>query len=231
MIPYLIDKRCDWKHCLRLAIIFNAPRIVILTLVGACIGFISFNIARTVPFRDIVAFTGAFGYVLLGTFMLGFGAYMLARSFDEKADRTESIARKKGTERGKLTTGMARDFLQKLTYDSTKGNRLFFIWGSILSIACLGEVTLIEGAIVSGIAGLLGIGWLSGIVFGAFAMFIFATGATMPVLIVTLIGGTLSERISSFDVIYRIKVCGGILMILIALVLILSQVLVLRNAF
>jgi hypothetical protein len=129
----------------------------------------------------------------------------------------------KGNEPEKKHGWLYSKLSTKLTSPKTQPKYLFLIWGGILSIACLGEIIIIEGTLVTGAAALFGNEHLGATILGASAMFMFAIGATIPVVYVTIIGSTISQYIKTQEKLDSIKTIGAIIMIIIGLTFILTS--------
>ena len=84
IVPYLISKQYDRRKCLQLAILFNLPRIIVLTILGVIVGIVGFFLKEwiTSVLPDIFLPVQAIGYGFLGLFILIFGArrYNLLKS-------------------------------------------------------------------------------------------------------------------------------------------------------
>ena len=222
MIPYLVMKKCSWQECLRLGLIFNLPRIILLTILGMIVGALSYTVVNLGAVEESAKHVGVFGYFLLALFLLGFGAYTLARAIDEKADRADKEGGISIKACRKNRKSMIKDsrFSKKVLARVSNPSNLFLLWGGILSLACISEIILIEGLFVGSIGGAFGRNVYGGMLLGGAAMFSFAVGTAIPILIVTMIGGTLSYRIKSFEKLSALKTIGAMVMIMIGLVFI-----------
>lgn len=210
MIPYIVEKKSSITTGLKYGLIFNIPRILLLTALGAFVGYLGFEIGR---FRGLISGLGFLGYILIGLLLLFLGIYSLRESlYPEK---------KGGLKLKKHFLWRWRLKISRKTRLS-EGNLLFLVWGSLLSIACLGEIAIIEAAFLGGAAGGLENSPLAASGFGALAMFIFAWGAAIPVIAVTTLSSYASKKITK-DVAQSVKTIGAMLMILVALFIIGSE--------
>jgi sulfite exporter TauE/SafE len=247
IIPYLVSKNYDWRTCLRLAIIFNIPRIVILTVLGIIIGASAFLITQGIiesTVNPLIGVIQRFGYALLGLFVLIFGAYMFMTSIETKEDLKEGSHDKKSCKtnpgesnpsdsgkkdevpvakghRGHKLFGFVQKRFKSL---SGKPNRLFFIWGGIMTFACLGEVIVIEVPFFSGSLGILSDSVWGAAFFGGFGMFIFAIGAAMPIIVVAIISSSLTKYFNNVEKLETIRTIGGMVMIMVGLVMIIASI-------
>jgi len=237
IVPYLISKKYDWRKCLKLAIIFNIPRIIVLTVFGVLIGILAYLVAQELldsVIQPALLSIQAVGYGFLGIFILIFGSYMFVSSVESKEDLKEKKEFKKvcktgcqsektrnnpsecAPKQGKILNAIQKNFKAL----QAKPKTLFFVWGGILSIACLGEIVLIELSVVSGSIGAVSTSLLNAALFGGFGMFMFAIGAAMPIIIVSVLSSSISKYFQTLEKLETIRTIGAIVMIMIGLVFI-----------
>jgi hypothetical protein len=225
MIPYIVAKRYNWRQSLRLGLIFSIPRIVVLTILGAGIGYISFNIVQYAWFQTIISQIGAFGYLLIGIILFAMGAYMFTTTVDQMADKSEGNhhcnPEKHGTKHNGPLVRIVNKIFGKKTSKSTK---LFITWGIAMSVACVAETTILEGVLIGGMAGIVGTSQFNAAFIGGSSLFFVAIGTTLPVIVVVIIGGKLSERIKTAKTLDAVKTIGSMMMIMIGLVLVLMNI-------
>ncbi len=228
MVSYIAVKKYSVRESVRLGLIFNLPRIIILTAVGGIAGYIVFILKTKLSDMIDLGRVMGLGYVLLGFFLLAFGAYWFAKSMESREDRKEGNPKppdlcKVGAQ-AKKHGWIFNKISNKLTNPKTQPTTLFLIWGGILSIACLGEIIIIEGAVISGAAASFGSEALGAIALGSTGMFMFAIGATVPVIVVTIIGSSLPKYLKTAEKLEAVKTIGAIMMIMIGLVFILISI-------
>lgn len=246
IIPYLVSKNYDSRTCLRLAVIFNIPRIIILTLLGIIIGASAFLIAQGViesTVNPIIATIQRFGYALLGLFVLIFGIYMFVTSIETKEDLKEGVCEKKNgkdassdpltkcspdkDEKSKAKAhrgAKAFTFVQKRFIKlQNNPNKLFFIWGGIMTFACLGEVIVIEVPFFSGSLGIMSDSLWGAAFFGGFGMFLFAIGAAMPIIVVAVLSSSITKYFKNVEKLETIRTIGGMVMIMVGLAMIIGS--------
>ncbi len=216
MVSYIAVNKYSWKESAKLAMIFNLPRIVVLTIFGAVVGYIAYEFSSL--FEDIKGSIGnvmGLGYILLGLFLLIFGAYWLMQSIESIENRKEGKPTPpdlcKGDKPDKKHGWLYSKISSKFTNPKTQPKYLFLIWGGILSIACLGEIILIEGTILTGAAASFGNEHLGASLLGASTMFM------------TIIGSTLSQYVKTQEKLDSIKTIGAIIMIMIGITFILTS--------
>lgn len=223
LIPYIADKKRDWRYGLKVGILFNIPRVLLLTFAGGVIGYLGFKVTEGKYFTDVVSFLGGLGYLLVGLMFFLFGAYMFAKAADEREDFKEGINNSCNLKNSKLGCK-----LQKIT---PKKRFVFLIWGSILGIACVGEVAIIEGTLLSGLASSTADSSLNAVILGALAMFLFGIGTSIPILVLTTASGKFSEKLDTFEKMNKIKTAGSVIMIMVGLTLILKTLVFFNRTF
>ena len=190
ILSYIASKKINWKEALRYSIIFSIPRILVLTVLGGIIGFLSFTVSSTVFFRDISANLSLFSYFLIGLifFILGIGVF---RNMDKKY-------------------GCKPKRCLPKTGDVTS----FFILGSAVSIGCVAGT--FEGIMLSSAFSTLGNNSITACILGASAMFLFAFGLSAPIIVGSMLAGRLSEKIKHLR---EIRFVGATIMIVSGLLL------------
>jgi ABC-type nickel/cobalt efflux system permease component RcnA len=228
MVSYIAVNRYDWRQSAKLGLLFNIPRIIILTVLGGVVGYIVHAFSTSVDLDSYFSTTGQFGYVLLGIFLLIFGGYWLTKSIEARENLKEGKKTPpdlcKDEDKGKKHGWLYSKINAKFSDPKTQPKYLFLLWGGILSIACLGEIILVEMPVISGTAALLGNEALGATLLGATSMLIFATGAAIPIMYVVIIGSTISMYVKSQETLESIKTIGAIMMIFIGLAYFLTSV-------
>lgn len=190
IISYVASKKVNWKKGMYYGIIFSIPRILVLTVLGGIIGFLSFTVSSTVFFRDISANLSLFSYFLIGIifFILGIG---VLRNMDKKYGCKPKRCLPK--------TGDATSFL---------------ILGSAVSIGCVAGT--FEGIMLSSAFSTLGNNSVMACILGASAMFLFAFGLSAPIIVGSMLAGRLSEKIKHLR---EIRLVGATIMVVSGLLL------------
>jgi cytochrome c biogenesis protein CcdA len=247
IIPYLLTKNYNWRKCLQLAVIFNIPRIVLLSVLGIIVGIMGFFLKELITsyLGQIFIPVQFIGYGLLGFFIFFFGAYMFTTGIDKREDLKEqkgirqikknsaetvdqSINKNQVSLNNNLqnSTNICKQeeskllpyIREKFVKIQNKPTHLFLIWGGILSIACLGEIIVIELSIISGSFGLISNNIFDAGLLGGTAMFLFAIGASLPIIIVATISVPIKTRfIDTIDKLETIRTVFGIVMIIVGL--------------
>jgi hypothetical protein len=243
LMPYLISKRFNRRECFKLALIFNAPRIIILTISGIIVAYLAFLLTEEVFKSMLTSWIGnaqLVGYGILGAFIFLFGAHMFLTSVetqedlkDAKAGKRKKKRLKKGCESGcadnssKIISGNTHcdpikpkrfGFVQRKFMElQKKPGRLFLIWGGILSMACLGEILLVEMPIISGAIGVTRDTFAAAAFFGGFSMFLFAMGASVPIIVVAVVSGSVEKYFKTVEKVESIRTIGSMVMIMVGL--------------
>jgi cytochrome c biogenesis protein CcdA len=238
IVPYLISKKYDRRKCLQLAIIFNLPRIIILTILGIIIGVLAYYLTHEIlldTLSPIVLNVQLLGYGILGVFILTFGGYMFVTSVEKREDLKDGKLAKgcKSQDKDeenentvcKPEKQKVRDSLQKRFKKlQDKPKRLFFIWGGILSIACMGEIIAVELSVISGSLGAASSSWINAAVLGGAGMFLFTIGAAIPIIFVSVLSSSLQKYVRTIEKLEAIRTIGAMILIMIGLVFIIIAI-------
>jgi cytochrome c biogenesis protein CcdA len=246
IIPYLIMKKYDWRKCLRLAILFNLPRIFVLSILGILVGILGFYLKELITSYLTNFFIPAqsLGYGLLGFFIFFFGAYMFMTSIDKKEDMKDwedskiKCQNRKNVKKRKLKnkklcaesdscinnpipeerSGILSFIRTKFRDIQNQPENLFLLWGGLLSLACLGEIILVELSIISGSFGLMSNSVTDAAILGGTAMFLFSIGAALPIIIVATISNPIRVRfVDTIEKLESMRTIFGIVMIIVGL--------------
>jgi sulfite exporter TauE/SafE len=215
IVPYLVSKQYDWKKCLRLGIIFNLPRIIVLTILGVILGYISFLfkewLESEVP--SVLFPTQAVAYGILGIFILVLGGYMFTTSVDTRENIKEGKKPTCDMNRSKK----AFSVVEKIKNLESKPDLFFLLWGSLLSFACLGEVIVLEAGIVWSSIGVISNTLGEAMILGGFAMFLLAFGASIPLIIIATLSSSVRKYFDNVEKLESLRSIGGIILIIMGL--------------
>jgi sulfite exporter TauE/SafE len=183
ILPRLTESGGSWKSGLRAALLYNAPRMFALTALGAGIGAVGFVAGEVVgPLGLGNGLWHAASYVVVGTLMVVYGAYTFARATDSLEDLAE----------GKCAESPSHPIISKLGFASPKTDSGLLLWGSIVSLACLGETAIaLEGALAGYAGGAEAATVWGGAAIGAATFLAFAIGAATPTLAIGAAGPSL----------------------------------------
>jgi hypothetical protein len=239
LMPYIIVKKLSLRESVKLGIIFNVPRIILLTALGAAVGALMATAGSGLDLRGFARPLGITGYLLMGAILIAGGGYVLWKGTQKGAqknrgsdigdikDRTDTPCENRGKDGGKEEksgTFFTRRIQKAMSETVENGSLLFFALGGLLSIACLGELAIIEGAVITGLA-VGSSGAAIPALVGATTMFVFALGATLPVVIAAAVGGGVARRVRATKAVEKIRDFAAVLLILIGLVLVIAEVL------
>ena len=175
IMPKLAEGGGDWKSGARVALVYNAPRIALLTLLGAAIGATGFAARGLMDSVGLGTEIWWLGYLVAGALMLAYGAYAFARATDSLEDIAE----------GKCPEGALHPLLSKLGVASPKTDSGLLLWGAMVSIACVGETAIaLEGALAGYASGAESTSALGGALIGAATFLAFAIGASLPAIVI-----------------------------------------------
>ncbi len=229
LIPYIAERRLDWKEGFKVGLIFNLPRILFLTAFGAIVGYVSFTLISNPDFENATVGIGTIAYFLVGMFLLFYGIYTFLKAAEDRKKirkMRSGDANDGGNQEEDLNkacyphTRAILFFTKKISKQKREG---FFLitWGSLLGMACIGEtIVAFENALLGGVVASLGDDQMAAMFLGALVLFIFSIGATIPVLIVTTTSGRFSDRIKTREILNKIQTIGSVVMIMIGFILV-----------
>jgi cytochrome c biogenesis protein CcdA len=211
-LTYALVKRVSLAESLKLGIIINIPRIALFTAAGAVVGFLvavaggGLDLSRySLPF-------GLVGYTLIGVMFIAAGTYVLLKKGPAGCPPEEDSK----------SHPFVRFIEQKLSGAPRSGAGRFFLFGSLISIACMGELAIFETSALAGFASDAGDPAVSA-ARGAFILFIFAIGASIPVIIAFVAGSGAIGRLSSKDAVAQVRTVSAMLVVLLGMIFIAGE--------
>ena len=245
LLPYLAEKpRGAWGGA-KFGLLLCLPRLVIFTVIGFIWGAVSYAIFSSAAFEDAAIWMYVVGYMVLGAIIVVMGLGMFVKGAKAKDElRKERMRAEEETSSGQSAPDRPPATLEQATPaedcegpsserahrasmsitntllrfvpESKRGERTFvLIWGSILGITCMIEVSILEITILGGAAANLAEGTLNAALLGGLAMFLFALGATVPMVIASAGFATYIGRVETQDKLISIRVTGSLVMVLI----------------
>ena len=212
IMPRLTEGGGGWKSGLRTALIYNAPRIAALTALGAGIGAAGFEARGLLGGLDGEVWL--FGYIAAGALKGADGVYAFARAMDSLDDLDE----------GKCPEIAPHPLLSKLRFASPRTDAGLLLWGTVVSLACLGETAIaLEGALAGYASGVESTSALGGAAIGAATFFAFALGAALPTLILGAAGSSVLSGEKRERRLARIRQAAAGLMVAVGLVFLLTS--------
>jgi hypothetical protein len=179
--------------------IFNGPRIAVLTLFGAVFGAVAYAAVQGIAGWSLewtgVVRVAAAAYFGAGALLTLYGMYTFAGALDERADMLDGIHPDAGGDPPCGAEGCSGasgpfaalsnrlpDWLSRRA-PKTRGEGFLATWGLLLGVACLGETAVaLEAALVGAAVGGLAEGMAAAVLLGAGAMFMFGLGASLPLI-------------------------------------------------
>lgn len=245
LLPYLAEKpRGAWGGA-KFGLLLCLPRLVIFTVIGLVWGAVSYTLFASAAFEDAAVWIYVVGYMVLGAIIVVMGLGMFvkaAKAKDElRKERERAMAETpsgQGTpigapatleqaaapeecetpssERAHRHSRSITNMLLRFVPASSRGERTFILlWGSILGFTCMIEVSILEITILGGAAANLAEGTLNAALLGGLAMFLFALGATVPMVISSAAFAAYIDRVETQDKMISIRVTGSLVMVLI----------------
>ena len=205
LISYLVLNRKSPRQSLKLTFFFCIPRILLLTILGGVVGYLTYEISSITGLTELSTNLHSAVYLIFGVVLIILGFYLLAKSIDERSDFNEGVLnpakkRPKPCKRYPNIKGkniLSRMLDGKYITSPWRENGAMMILGFTLGIGCLGEITLVEGTLLTTGAVFMGSTLIGTILNGSLGMFIFSLGLTVPLVVVAMGAGYLSSRIDT----------------------------------
>ncbi|MCD6461746.1 MAG: hypothetical protein J7L61_03280 [Thermoplasmata archaeon] len=205
LAPYVGERHTGWRRGLWMGVVFNIPRILLLTLLGGALGWLAYSEGRRVLDASILQASGVVGYTILGVILMGYGFITLARTLDERETLKEGKIppprwlAPAGTEgQGKKRLMLPHAAFSMWIAEKSGGKReglMLSLWGGALGLACVGETVIaLETGVLSGTVGLFSSSPETSALFGALVMLSFSIGSALPVILVTAVSGEAGKR-------------------------------------
>lgn len=243
LLPYLAEKPRGPRDGARFGLLLCVPRLVIFTLIGVAWGAVSYAIFRSSAFEDAAVWMYVVGYMVLGAIIVVVGLGMFLKAARAKEDLRQARLRdageaaddappsQAGAEEAECegTSGggghrAARSltgWLLRFVPESSRSERTFvLLWGSILGFTCLLEVSILEIALLGGAAANLAEGTLYAAIAGGSAMFLFALGASVPIVVSSAAFAAYIDRVSTEEKLISLRVTGSLVMVMIGSLLV-----------
>ena len=219
IVPTLVEERGDWKKGFKIAAWFNAPRVLLLTLLGAVIGAGGYIIREGVEEFAVGSTIWAVGYGIVGCLMIVYGTFIFA-TVSERLERPEDEGlapagdKGKSDDEGTCNEGMRHPLLARFDTVTPKTRTGLFLWGGLVSIACIGETVLaIETIFVGIFTAELATSPALGAALGGLAFFLFGLGTAIPSILIASFSTTLADKEKQTTRLLQIQKFSGILMI------------------
>jgi sulfite exporter TauE/SafE len=214
IMPRLVDGNKGWRSGLWTAFLYNLPRIVALTALGAAIGAAGFTVVGWMEGLGPGGPLWLAGYMAIGALMAIYGIYSFAKATDAMEDLAEGVCDTRG----------AHPILSRLGFASPKTDTGLLVWGTIVSLACLSETAIaLEGALVGYVSGTSSGSAAAGALLGALTFLAFAIGAALPTLIIGAVGSSALGREKRTKILLQIRRAAAGVMVAIGLIFLFSS--------
>jgi len=253
LLPYLAEKpRGPWGGA-KFGILLCLPRLLIFTVIGIVWGAVSYAIFSSATFEDAAIWMYVIGYIALGVVIVVVGLGMFLKAARDKEDLRQAKLRAAEAPAAEERAPMAASaeqamaecegpvdkpshkaarsitgWLLRFVPGTNKGERTYvLLWGSILGFTCLLEVSILEIAILGGAAANLAEGTLYAALTGGVAMFLFALGASIPIIIAAAAFAAYIDRVETQERLISLRVTGSLVMVMIGSLLVYRHLLML----
>lgn len=216
IIPTLVENKGDWKKGVKIALYYNTPRIVILTILGIGIGAGGYAVGTGLESFSIGSTIWAVGYIIIGCMMIAYGTYV----FSSTTERLEDLAEGKEL----CEEQMAHPVLSKVRTATPKSRTGLIIWGAIVSLACVGETIIALETMFVGVFSASASSPFYGAAIGGLAFFMFALGTATPTLLIAGFSSRLADREKRAQRLLQVERISGALMIGFGVVFLLGAV-------
>jgi len=224
------------------------------------LGYISFSIKEWLETEvpNVLVPIQSIAYGIFGIFILILGAYMFTSGVEAKEDRKERNEEKnKQKIKNKDDNGISNNntniceqaakckrnscevkaakrsfsIQQKFKDLESKPIKFFLLWGSLISFACLGEVIILEATIIWTSISVISTSLGEAILFGGSAMLVLAIGASIPLIAVATLSGSVRKFFNNVEKLESIRTIGGIVLIIMGLIYTISLILFIISLF
>jgi hypothetical protein len=221
----MVNEKAGMLRSLWLGFLLSVPRILLLTGLGAAIGYASFEVFSVAQVKGAFWWTSVAAYTLLGLLLAVVGVRLLGgygepgAAGSEKAKAAPPCKEKPPSAWARFWSGLAG----RIYPASGKSDTLFLLWGGVLSLACLAEVGLLECVAAGGLSGGEA-SPASSAGLGAALMLALSLGATIPIMAAAAVGGALVERVRDRHRLELIKGVMAMLMVMLGLYFVIKEV-------
>jgi sulfite exporter TauE/SafE len=187
VLNYTLSEGRNWRMGLIYAAKFNIGRILLITAVGAIIGYFAGILVSggfTMPLTSLLIL----GYFLVGVYSIVLGAVLYRRARKrEKDPMCQCMSHFNSIE--KLKVRFPRLFANETVS--------LIILGLFMGVACLLEITLFDAVILGTASAVFGANFgIATALIGAFTMFIFGLGSAIPMLVLNASAGYASSKVT-----------------------------------
>ncbi|MDY6966032.1 MAG: sulfite exporter TauE/SafE family protein [Halobacteriota archaeon] len=193
-----------WLNGLKAGLIFNLPRIALITIVGAVLGYLS-NILISPWFEDSLASLFVFGYIIFAIYVIFLGLGMYGKTKEH-------------------THGLLHRALTRINSHYSNKNGVLLFMGFLIGAVCLLEVSILDAVILSTASGIFGASTgVPTMITGALTMFVFGLGSMVPLLLITIGSGEISTFIPDKEILNKARSMMGVVLIMVGIFIIFSR--------
>ncbi len=211
IVPALLEQGGDWKNGVKVALWFNLPRIILLTLLGMVIGAGGFIIGSGLDSVGAGSDIWIAGYTIIGAMMFVYGVYVFTTA-DEKLERL------KNREDVDTECNPKHPLVSRLRITMPRNRWGLMLWGGIVSISCIGETVLSLETIFVGLSTTAVSSPLQGAALGGLAFLLFSVGASIPSMALGGLGTGLADPEKKQKIMVQAEWLSGALMILFGII-------------
>ncbi len=216
IIPTLIREGGGWKRGLKIGFLFNAPRIIILTILGIGIGAGGYAIGASLQSITAGSTIWAIGYGLVGCMMVAYGTFVFASVTEKLDDLAEG--------KTDCVEEIAHPVLSRLHLATPRSPAGLVFWGGIISVACVGETVIAMESLFVLFSSGVSTSPLAGAVIGGFTFFMFALGTAFPTLVIASFSSRLADKEKRAQRLLQVERLAGVLMIGFGAIILLSAI-------
>jgi cytochrome c biogenesis protein CcdA len=180
LCSYVASEARTWKRALSFAVKFNIPRIGLITLFGAILGYFG-GILSEGWLENVLVSTFTIGYIIIGIYSIILGGVLYRRARKRRDDPEWQCS-----SHFKLLEKLRKKYPQLFANETTT----LFMFGGIMGLVCLLEIMILDVLILTTAATMFGAAsGISTAFTGALTMFFFGLGSAIPISsLATLIG-------------------------------------------
>jgi hypothetical protein len=201
-----MKEKGGWRRGMTIALLFNAPRIILLTILGLVIGAGGYAIGASLESLTVGSTIWAVGYALVGCMMIVYGTYIFASVTETLDDLAEG--------KNDCIAEPAHPVFSKLKLATPRSRTGLVFWGGLVSVACIGETVLaLESLFVGVFTGGASGSPLTGALIGGLAFFMFALGTAIPSMFIASFSSRYADKEKRAQRLLQVERLASVLMI------------------
>jgi len=232
MLPYIAESPRGARGGAAFGALLCAPRLLIFAALGLVWGVASYTVLSSEAFERAALWTHVVGYIVLGAVIAVIGSGLFLRAAREKDRlRRARIAAAGGVVEGmpagkdqpvaEGSPGALSSALLRFVPSTRRGERAYvLLWGSILGVACLLEVSVLELGVLGTASGGVAGGTAAAAALGGLAMLAFGAGSSVPVVLASAGFAAYVDTRRTREQLVSLRVTGALVMVAIGLLLV-----------